>query len=77
LLRIEGLRTVFRRRVGDIPAMDGLDVKVLKGRTLGIVGQSSCTKSILSLSVMRLGASQPAALLLMGAPFWRFLKPPP
>jgi len=56
LLRIEGLRTVFRSMTGDIPAVDGVDIEVAKGRTLGIVGESGCGKSVLSLSVMRLVA---------------------
>ena len=34
--------------------MDGVDLSVAKGRTLGIVGESGCGKSILSLSIMRL-----------------------
>jgi peptide/nickel transport system ATP-binding protein len=54
LLRIEGLRTVFRSMAGDIPAVDGVDIEVPKGRTLGIVGESGCGKSVLSLSIMRL-----------------------
>jgi peptide/nickel transport system ATP-binding protein/oligopeptide transport system ATP-binding protein len=56
LLRIEGLRTVFRSMAGDISAVDGVDIEVPKGRTLGIVGESGCGKSVLSLSVMRLVA---------------------
>ncbi len=54
LLRIEGLRTVFRSSMGDIAAVDGVDLEVPRGRTLGIVGESGCGKSMLSLSVMRL-----------------------
>ena len=54
LLRIDGLRTVFRSMAGDISAVDGVDIEVPKGRTLGIVGESGCGKSVLSLSVMRL-----------------------
>ena len=54
LLRIEGLRTVFRSSMGDIAAVDGVDLDVPRGRTLGIVGESGCGKSMLSLSVMRL-----------------------
>jgi peptide/nickel transport system ATP-binding protein/oligopeptide transport system ATP-binding protein len=54
LLTIEGLRTIFRTQNGEIAAVDGVDLSVAKGRTLGIVGESGCGKSILSLSVMRL-----------------------
>jgi peptide/nickel transport system ATP-binding protein/oligopeptide transport system ATP-binding protein len=54
LLRIEGLRTVFRTSMGEIAAVDGVDLAVPRGRTLGIVGESGCGKSMLSLSVMRL-----------------------
>ena len=54
LLSIDDLRTVFRGTNGDVPAVDGVSVSVEKGRTLGIVGESGCGKSMLSLSVMRL-----------------------
>jgi peptide/nickel transport system ATP-binding protein/oligopeptide transport system ATP-binding protein len=54
LLSIEGLRTVFHSASGDVPAVDGVSLSVAKGRTLGIVGESGCGKSMLSLSVMRL-----------------------
>jgi peptide/nickel transport system ATP-binding protein/oligopeptide transport system ATP-binding protein len=54
LLRIEGLRTVFRTQNGDVAAVDGVDLSVARGKTLGVVGESGCGKSVLSLSVMRL-----------------------
>jgi len=54
LLEIENLRTVFRSSAGDLPAVDGVSLSVRPGRTLGIVGESGCGKSVLSLSVMRL-----------------------
>ncbi len=54
LLRIEGLRTVFRTSNGEIAAVDGVDLDLPRGRTLGIVGESGCGKSMLSLSIMRL-----------------------
>ena len=54
LLRIEGLRTVFRTPNGDVAAVDGVELSVARGKTLGIVGESGCGKSVLSLSVMRL-----------------------
>jgi peptide/nickel transport system ATP-binding protein len=54
LLRVEGLRTVFRTSSGLVRAVDGVDLSVARGRTLGIVGESGCGKSMLSLSIMRL-----------------------
>jgi peptide/nickel transport system ATP-binding protein/oligopeptide transport system ATP-binding protein len=54
LLEIEGLRTVFRSHAGEVAAVDGVSLSVARGKTLGIVGESGCGKSMLSLSVMRL-----------------------
>ncbi len=54
LLSIEGLRTTFRTNNGEIAAVDGVTLGVEAGKTLGIVGESGCGKSMLSLSVMRL-----------------------
>src|SRR6185437_14701023 len=54
LLSVTGLRTDFRTHGGDVTAVDGVDISVDRGRTLGIVGESGCGKSVLSLSVMRL-----------------------
>ncbi|TCH99905.1 ABC transporter ATP-binding protein [Roseococcus sp. SYP-B2431] len=56
LLRVEGLRTVFRTSGGDVTAVDGVSIEVERGKTLGIVGESGCGKSVLSLSIMRLVA---------------------
>ncbi len=54
LLSIRGLRTIFRIPGGEFAAVDGVDLDVPRGRTLGVVGESGCGKSVLSLSVMRL-----------------------
>ena len=54
LLSIEGIRTVFRTGSGEVAAVDGVSLSVAKGKTLGIVGESGCGKSVLSLSIMRL-----------------------
>jgi peptide/nickel transport system ATP-binding protein/oligopeptide transport system ATP-binding protein len=56
LLQIQDLRTVFRTSGGDVAAVDGVSLDVIRGKTLGIVGESGCGKSVLSLSVMRLVA---------------------
>ncbi len=54
LLHIEGLRTEFPGERRPFAAVDGVDIAVARGRTLGIVGESGCGKSMLSLSVMGL-----------------------
>src|ERR1700690_652133 len=54
LLAIEGLRTVFRADGRVVAAVDGVTLAVERGRTLGIVGESGCGKSMLSYSIMRL-----------------------
>ena len=54
LLRVERLRTYFHARAGEVRAVDGVDLSVDRGRTLGVVGESGSGKSVTALSVMRL-----------------------
>jgi oligopeptide/dipeptide ABC transporter ATP-binding protein len=54
ILEVNGLRTHFETSRGTIRAVDGIDVTVESGQTLGVVGESGCGKTVLALSVMRL-----------------------
>jgi peptide/nickel transport system ATP-binding protein/oligopeptide transport system ATP-binding protein len=54
LLHVEDLRTEFPGDPVPFAAVDGVSLEVDHGRTLGIVGESGCGKSMLSLSIMRL-----------------------
>ncbi|MFL9825483.1 ABC transporter ATP-binding protein [Rhodoplanes sp. SY1] len=51
-------RGLMRRTVGHIKAVDGIDIAVRKGETLGIVGESGSGKTTLGLAILRLISSQ-------------------
>ncbi len=54
VLKIEGLVTSFRTDDGVVTALEGVSFEISRGKTLGIVGESGCGKSVTSLSIMRL-----------------------
>ncbi|HEU5373292.1 MAG TPA: ABC transporter ATP-binding protein [Gaiellaceae bacterium] len=63
LLEVSDLRTHFFTRAGVVRAVDGVDFGVEKGKTLGIVGESGCGKSVTALSIMRLLPTPPARIV--------------
>ena len=63
LLEVKDLRTHFFTRAGVVRAVDGVDFSVEKGKTLGIVGESGCGKSVTALSIMRLLPTPPARIV--------------
>ncbi len=62
LLKLENVRTYFHTDIGVVKAVDGLNVEVKSGQTLGIVGESGSGKSVTSLSIMRLLPMQTARM---------------
>ncbi len=64
LLSIEGLRTYFyaKSRRAFVRAVDGVDLSVVRGETLGVVGESGCGKSVTALSVMGLVSAAPGVV---------------
>lgn len=62
LLTIKNLRTCFHTYEGVLTAVDGIDLEVYRGETLGVVGESGCGKSVTALSILRLLASPPAEI---------------
>jgi len=54
LLEVTDLKTYFKTMDGIVKAVDGVDMAIAPGKTLGVVGESGCGKSVTSLSIMRL-----------------------
>ena len=63
LLEVDNLRTHFFTREGVVKAVDGIRFKVEAGKTLGIVGESGCGKSVTALSLMGLIPKPPARIV--------------
>ena len=63
LLEVTDLRTHFFTREGVVRAVDGVSFSLEKGKTLGIVGESGCGKSVTALSVMGLIPKPPAKIV--------------
>ncbi|HEX6298582.1 MAG TPA: ABC transporter ATP-binding protein, partial [Burkholderiales bacterium] len=62
LLEVRGLRTHFASERGEVRAVDGVDFRLERGRTLGIVGESGCGKSVTALSIMGLVPQPPGRI---------------
>jgi len=63
LLDVRGLKTYFFTDEGVIRAVDGIDLYIKPGETLGVVGESGCGKSVTALSIMRLIAQPPGRIV--------------
>jgi oligopeptide/dipeptide ABC transporter ATP-binding protein len=62
LLDVKDLETVFSIEGGSFHAVDHVSFSIERGRTLGIVGESGCGKSVTSLSIMGLVPSPPGRI---------------
>jgi peptide/nickel transport system ATP-binding protein len=62
VLTIEDLVTEFRTEGGTVRAVDGVSFEIPRGKTLGVVGESGCGKSVTALSVMRLIQDPPGRI---------------
>jgi len=70
LLEIRGLKTHFATDDGVVHAVDGVDLAIDRGETLGMVGESGCGKSVTALSVLKL-IPMPPGQIVGGRILWR------
>jgi len=63
LIQVQNLQTSFFTPEGEVRAVDGVSFEIGESKTLGLVGESGCGKSVTSLSIMRLIPSPPGQIV--------------
>ena len=70
MLEIRGLKVHFDTEAGVLEAVDGVDLELASGETLGVVGESGCGKSVTALTIMRL-LPMPPGRIAAGEVMWQ------
>ena len=70
LLEIKGLKTHFKTDDGWLHAVDGVDIAIDRGETVGVVGESGCGKSVTAKTVMKL-IDMPPGRIVAGRVLWQ------
>ncbi|MDO4977134.1 MAG: ATP-binding cassette domain-containing protein [Eubacteriales bacterium] len=74
LLELKDLHTFFKVKSGILKAVNGIDLTIYKGESIGLVGESGCGKSTLGKTIMRLYKPQKGQVLYKGKDIWDFNK---
>ena len=70
LLEIRGLKTHFKTDDGMVRAVDGVDLAIDRGETLGVVGESGCGKTVTAMTVLKL-IQMPPGRIVDGQILWQ------
>ena len=52
LIEIRGLKTYFFLQEGTVRAVDGVNLDIPRGKTMGVIGESGCGKSVTAQSIL-------------------------
>lgn len=63
LVKIKNLKTYFFTEEGVVSAVDGVDLDIHYGETLGLVGESGCGKTVMAKSILRLIPDPPGRIV--------------
>jgi peptide/nickel transport system ATP-binding protein len=70
LLDIRGLKTQFKTDDGMVRAVDGVDLRIDRGETVGVVGESGCGKTVTAMTVLKL-IQMPPGRIAAGSILWQ------
>lgn len=72
LLELQDVNTYFRVPQGILKAVNGVNLTIYKGETVGLVGESGCGKSTLGKTIMRLYKPESGKVLYQGRDIWSY-----
>jgi len=74
LLELQGVKTFFRIKKDILKAVNGIDLVIHRGETLGLVGESGCGKSTLGKTILHLYKPAEGKVLYKGRDIWTYSK---
>ncbi len=74
ILELKDVKTWFKVEAGMLKAVNGVNLTIHKGETLGLVGESGCGKSTLGRTIMRLYKPNDGQVIYKGKNIWKYKK---